>query len=175
LLRRVARASLVAGAVLCLSISGSQVAMSAKGGGGGGGGGPTPVAVSEFRSLEFGDVASSSNGSGTATISTAGVKSTTGFAIDMGGQFRAGEYRVTGEKNTSVDITLPSGNITVTNGSGQTATLHSFTSDPSGTGVLDNKGKLTVLVGATLSVPANQNAGTYTGTFTISVVDPLNP
>lgn len=112
LLRRVAKAGLVATAVLGLAISStSDVQATHNANHGGGGGSSTGVTVSEFRTLEFGSVASSSNGSGTATISTAGVKSTTGFAIDMGGQFRAAEYKVSGTKNTTVNITLPSGNI----------------------------------------------------------------
>ncbi|MEQ8664159.1 MAG: DUF4402 domain-containing protein [Rhodospirillales bacterium] len=142
---------------------------------GGGGGGPTPISVSEFRTLEFGSVSSSTSGTGTATVSATGVKSTSGYAINMGGSHRAAEFRVTGEKNTEVTITLPSSPVTVTNSTGQTATLHSFSSSPSATATLDNKGKLTIYVGATLTVPAGANEGDYSGTFIISVIDPLNP
>lgn len=170
--RRMAAAAFVALGVLVASAPD----LSAKRGGGGGGGHhhTRPVAVYERRSLEFGDIAGSSEGSGTATISTTGGKSTTGFAIDMGGRVRAAEFKVTGPRNTQVNITLPS-SITVTNGSGQTTTIHSFTSDPSGTGTLNNHGKLEIHVGATIDVPANQAGGDYTGSFTITVVDPLNP
>lgn len=134
-----------------------------------GSGGPKPITVSEFRTLEFADVAGSSEGSGTATIDTSGNKSTTGYAIDMGGNSRAAEYKITGDAGAVVVITLPT-TAQITNGS-TNITLSNFTSSPSGTATLDNKGKVTIYVGATMSVPANLSSGNYTGSFTV-YVDP---
>lgn len=141
----------------------------AQAGKGGGSGGPTPIAVSEFRSLEFADVAVGALGGGTITITTGGGKTVGGTATDMGGNHRAAEFKVTGDANAPIIITLPS-SITISNTSGSgSATVSNFTSSPSGATNLDNKGKLTIVVGATLNLPAGANAGNYAGSFTIFV------
>ena len=47
-------------------------------------------------------------------------------------------------------------------------TVNAFASTPSGTGTL-TLGTATVNVGATLNVAANQTAGSYTGTYPVTV------
>lgn len=128
---------------------------------------PLAITVSEFRSIEFGTVAGSSDGPGTAVLSPTGVLTTTGYGIVIKGTTRAGEYKITGPANGTVLITLPT-SATLTSGTAN-ATLTNFTSSPSGLGTLNSQGKLSVLVGATLEVPAGMSAGTYDGTFSIFV------
>ena len=130
-------------------------------------GGPTPVAVSEFRTIEFGTVAGSADGPSTFALNTAGALTATGYGIVIKGTARAGEYKITGPDNATVLITLPT-TATLSNGTSN-ATLSNFTSSPSAVGTLDNRGKLTLTVGATLTVPAGQSAGDYTGPITIFV------
>lgn len=124
------------------------------------------VEIDEKRSLRFGVVASSYDGPGTATISPDDAFTTTGYAIPMGGNPRAARYKIEGPKNGTVIITLPT-SVTVYSSSG-TATLSNFVSSPpAGAVQLNKKGKLTLKVGATLTVPAGQSGGRYRGHFTI--------
>lgn len=125
-----------------------------------------PFSVSEFRTLEFADVAGSSQGPGTVTITTTGNKSTTGFALNFGGNHRAAQFKVAnGTPNGTVLITLPT-SVTMSNG----ASLHSFVSDPpAGIATLDNKGKMIIRVGATMDLPTNPSGGDISASFTIFV------
>lgn len=159
--RQVVLAGCVTG-MLCV-FGPDQIAQGAKPGSGE----PPPVAVSQFRTLEFGSASATTSGTGTVTISAAGAKSTTGFAIDMGGAHRAAEFKVTGPENQAVTITLPT-SVQISDGS-STVTLHSFTSTPSGTATLSNRGKLTIFVGATADIGVGQSDNAYTGSFTIFV------
>jgi hypothetical protein len=124
------------------------------------------LTISEFRTLEFADVAGSSQGTGTVTITTTGNKTTTGAAIDFGGRHRVAEFKViNGVANGSILITLPT-SVTLSNG----ASLHSFVSDPpAGTATLSNRGKLTIKVGATMDLPLNPSGGDVTATFVVYV------
>lgn len=126
-----------------------------------------PVTVSEFRSIEFGTVAGSADGPSTIVLSPTGALTTTGYGIVIKGTVRAGEYKITGPANASVLITLPT---TATLSSPTSSvTLSNFTSSPSGVGTLSSQGKLTISVGATMSLPAGQTGGDYTGTLAIFV------
>lgn len=124
--------------------------------------------VSEKRSMAFGTVTSSADGSGTVVLSPNGGLSTTGYATILKDRSRVGEFKIEGPDRATVIITLPS-SVTFSNGT-STTTLTNFTSSPpAGVATLDRRGKLTLMVGATMNIPANQNAGDYTGTFTIYV------
>jgi len=104
------------------------------------------IKIEEKHALRFGTVASSYDGTGTATVSPSGTLTTTGYAIELGGNSRAAEYKVKGPKNGAVLITLPT-TATVTSRSGS-ATLTNFVSNPpAGIAQLDHKGKLTVKLG----------------------------
>lgn len=129
--------------------------------------GDDSLEISERRSIKFGMVAGSSDGPGTAILSPSGALTTTGYAIAISGTVCAGEFEVQGPDNAEVIITLPS-SVTISKGS-STVTLSNFTSSPSGTATLNRRGRLTITVGATLSLPANQAAGEYEGTFPIYV------
>jgi len=49
-------------------------------------------------------------------------------------------------------------------------TVNTFTSTPSGTGQLSVLGSQALTVGATLVVGASQASGSYSGTFSVTVV-----
>ncbi len=56
-------------------------------------------------------------------------------------------------------------------GTNQTIAVGTFTSFPSANGTLSNSGSQTLLVGATrAALSASQTPGTYTGTYTVTVV-----
>lgn len=148
------------GLSLCFSLFTAPVAQAGKSK-------PPTLAVSEKRSLDFGTVAGSSDGSSSIVLSPSGAVTTTGYGIVIKDRLQVGKYEVRGPKYAQVLITLPS-TVTLSSGSSQ-ATLSNFTSWPSGAGVLNDHGKLTIKVGATLSIPTGQAGGAYTGPMTIYV------
>lgn len=79
----------------------------------------------------------------------------------------AGSFLVKGQPNAAVTVTLPT-TATITGSNGGTMTVNNFTKFPTTT-TLDSTGNLTLKVGADLSIVANQTAGTYTGTYTVTV------
>lgn len=80
----------------------------------------------------------------------------------------AGEFSITGNPNAPVAITLPS-SATLT-GPGAAMTVNNFTRTPSGeNSSLNSSGAMTLKVGASLNVNAAQAAGTYNGTYTLTV------
>lgn len=123
--------------------------------------------------LSFGAFAAGTGGA--VTISPQGTRTATGDVTLMtGGQFAQGSVAsldLTGAPNATYQITLPADNeITLTGSQGGTMALSSFTSAPSGEGQLNSSGTQTLYVGATLGVGNSQAAGTYTGSFQVTVV-----
>lgn len=79
-------------------------------------------------------------------------------------------FEVQGDDNRAYSISLPA-TATIRRGTVDSITLYSFTSYPSGNGLLDNNGQQLLYVGATRdALRVNQTAGAYSGTFTITVV-----
>ena len=127
----------------------------------------TPIAISETTALGFGDFAAGTGG--TVVIATDGSRTATGdvslSSTDAGAQ---AVFAVTGEAGYTYAITLPAGSATLDDGSGNTMSVGTWTSDPSGTGTLTG-GAENVNVGATITVGSGQTPGTYTGTYTVTV------
>jgi len=123
--------------------------------------------LSEEEALNFGTVAGSSDGSSTIILSPTGAVTTTGYGFVINDDLKIGKYKVKGPDNATVLITLPN-TVTLSNGYSQ-ATLSNFTSSPSGVGTLNDHGKLTIKVGATLTIPVGQAGGEYSGPMTIYV------
>jgi hypothetical protein len=107
---------------------------------------------------------------GTVVVTPAGMRSTTAGVIALpGGTISAAAFNLVETGNGKAlkwtTITLPA---SATLGSGTASmTLSAFTSAPAGTFIGSNLTQLTV--GATLNVSPNQPAGTYTGTFSVTV------
>lgn len=128
----------------------------------------TPLAIVKTIDLSFGKVASSA-ALGTVKVTAAGVRSMTGGVtlITLPAP-AAASFNVTGANNSTYTVTLPAA-VTLTSGA-NTMTVNAFTSTPTPTGTLSAAGAQTLTVGGTLNVAANQVAGTYTGTFAVTVV-----
>jgi hypothetical protein len=127
----------------------------------------TPV-VTATSNLAFGRIVAASGG--TVTISTAGVRSKTGgLVLIPGGTVSGAGFSLTeggtGKSLTWRTITLPA-SATLSSGA-NTMTLSNFVSDPATTMV--GSGRTDVKVGASLTVGANQAAGNYSGTFSVTV------
>lgn len=127
-----------------------------------------PITITANLTLEFGQIVSGT-GASVVRISTAGARSlVSGDAALSGGTFRAATFDVTGEPSTTYAITLPGGSATLTSGA-NTMTVDTWTSNPTPTGTLSGGGTETISVGADLNVGATQAAGSYTGTYTVTV------
>lgn len=121
-----------------------------------------PIAITQDTALAFGNIGPSAT-AGTVTISLASAKSVTGGVTDLGGTSAAGAFTVTGASGATYSVTVPA-SVTLT-GAGDDMSA-SLTNDGGGT---LTGGTDTFNVGGTLSVGANQAAGSYSGTYTVSV------
>lgn len=107
--------------------------------------------------------------------STGAVSVTAGACSPLAGGANpaaAAGFTVNGEGNHKFSVTLPGANVTLSDGAGHTLTVNTFTMNPVGApaGVLQLAvGTTTFNVGASLTTVANQVAGNYTGTFSVTV------
>lgn len=122
-----------------------------------------PIAISETQALNFGNI-SPTGTAGTVAISTTGTRTNSNVDL-LGGSPTQAIFAVTGAGNASFSVSLPS-SVTLTGP--ETITVDTFVHDAGGSPALSS-GTATVNVGATLNVGASQAAGTYTGTYNISV------
>ena len=123
-----------------------------------------PIAITKSTDLAFASVVASGDAD-TVVVGPAGARSC-GGTLNCTGTVSAGVFAVTGGAGETYAITLPA-SATVTSG-GDTMTVDTFTSTPSGTGTLTG-GAETLRIGATLQVGAGQALGGYTGTYVVTV------
>ena len=123
-----------------------------------------PMTIAKNVDLNFGNIASGS-AAGSVVLSTAGVRTATSVTLpSVNGTVSAAGFTVSGLANASYKITLP-GSTTISSGT-NSMTINSFTENASN--VLAG-GTETFQVGATLNLAANQAAGSYTGSFAVTV------
>lgn len=132
----------------------------------------SPLSVIKQSDLDFGTLVVS--GAGTAVVDpVAGSLTTTGGVTKAGSIAHPALFTGTGSKNSVVHIRLPQNPITVTRvGGTQTMTVSNWTLDGATNRKIPPGSIFDFDVGATLNVNANQAAGTYTGTFSITVQYP---
>lgn len=122
----------------------------------------TPIAIAAGTALNFGTFAG--NTAGTVVVSTAGARSATGgVVLATGGTVGAGTFTVTGTGSATFAVTYPP-SFNVTSGSDTMAVVV----NGAATGTLSG-GTVSLPVGGTLTVGAAQAAGSYTGTYTMTV------
>ncbi len=124
-----------------------------------------PISISSSGDMDFGTMVPTGT-AGTVTVTPAGARSAVNVDL-LGGVPSAASFDVTGDGNENYSITLPS-SATLTSG-GNTMTVDTFTHDAGASPKLPVGGSETFNVGATLSVGAAQAAGTYSGTFSVTV------
>ncbi len=129
------------------------------------------LGITQTRALNFGAV-EVTGGNSVIAMSAAGSRSITsgaaGVRLIQSMPGAAASFAVTGNPNTAVSIVLPQS--TTLTGPGAAMTVSNFVRSPADANVtLDASGNMTVNVGASLSVNANQAPGTYNGTYTITV------
>ncbi len=128
----------------------------------------TPISISKTLDMNFGTLASSGT-AGTLILATDNSRTSSGgVKILTATTGQAATFTVTGSGTQTYSITLPSTDVSLVSGA-NSLIANTFTSNPTPTGTL-NGGTQTLLVGATLNVPANQIAGTYVSSnFTVTV------
>jgi uncharacterized protein DUF4402 len=126
-----------------------------------------PLSLLKTANLNFGQVASGPS-AGTVVVTTAGARSATGGAsLGSGALVSAAAFTVAGNPLATFSISLPA-STTLTSG-GNSTTVDTFTSSPSGSGQLSVLGTRALSVGATLRVGALLGQGIYAGTFNVTV------
>jgi spore coat protein U-like protein len=127
------------------------------------------ITIEKDVDLDFGTFASGLS-EGTVSMETNGTRNQTGGVVlldtDAG---NPATFIVHGTNNGHYFVTLPTENsITLTLSTGtEQMTIASFTHNAGG--ILDGTGQATFNVGGVLTVPADQPAGVYTGTFDVIV------
>ena len=133
----------------------------------------SPVSVIKRADLNFGTVVTAAT-AGTVVLNPLnGSLTTTGGLTAVGTGAHAAVFTSTGSKNSVVIIRLPNAPITMTRvGGTQTVTASTWTVDGNTTRKVPANQTFDFAVGATLNVGAAQVAGTYIGTFQITVQYP---
>jgi hypothetical protein len=137
----------------------------------------TPLSFILVEDLNFGKVIPA-NVAGTVTITPTGVRSATNGIVLVGNTHQASQFAGSGTNNQRVDISLGNNTIQIT-GPGAPMTVRTFVIGSTPTAVLTTTpqrfrinsatGIFQFPIGATLDVGANQVAGTYTGTWSVTM------
>jgi hypothetical protein len=128
-----------------------------------------PIGMTLGTNMNFGNVATSGS-AGTVILSPAGAR-TAGTGVTFPattGTVTAASFAVTGSGSFTYIITLPASDVVLTGGPTANVTVNTFVSNPSGTGAL-TAGAQTLLVGATLNLPASTLAGAYSNASDLAV------
>ncbi len=123
-----------------------------------------PISISSSGDMDFGTMVTTGT-DGTVIVTPAGARSYTDVDL-LGGSPAAASFDVTGEGNANYSITFSSATLT---SSGNSMTVVAFDHDAGVNPKLPAGGSETFNVGATLHVGATQAAGTYSGTFAVTV------
>lgn len=123
----------------------------------------TPISITAGTALNFGTLAGNASG-GSVIITPAGARSTTGsVVVTAAASYTAASFTVTGTGSSTFAVTYPT-SFNVTSGVNTMAVSVTGAS----TGTLSG-GTAALPVGGTLTVAANQAAGSYTGSYTMTV------
>ena len=121
----------------------------------------TPISISKTTDMHFGTVASSAT-AGTIVLDYADGRTATGGASLPAGSLTqtTAVFEVLGEGSSGFSISIPASPITLTGSVSGTMTVGSFLCDGGAATTLTTGSKI-LKVKATLTVPANTVAGTY--------------
>ena len=127
-----------------------------------------PLGISQTAEMDFGTIAGETASATTVVLTTAGATSSIDGAYTGPGS-AAGVFAVTGEPSQAYSITLPADGAVFLTGAGAPMAVNGFNHDAGGSPALDGTGDDSFNVGATLTIGAGQLAGTYNGSYTVTV------
>jgi len=132
----------------------------------------TPIKITKDVDMNFGNLVATGAG-GAIVLPTTGAR-TGAAAILLGtqnGTVTAASFTVTGEIDFTYAITLPAAPFNVSNADATPATMEvgAFVSSPDATGTLTS-GTETLIVGATITLLADQASGAYTNASDLAVI-----
>ena len=129
-----------------------------------------PIAITKDVDLSFGNIAAGAL-AGTVVLAPDGARTATGVRLPtVPGVVTAARFTVNGTPGANYTITLPvSVSISRVGGTAPAMTIATFIEDAETHVLTTPGGTQTFNVGATLHVLANQPAGTYEGTFNVTV------
>jgi spore coat protein U-like protein len=132
------------------------------------------IAISNTGNLSFGSIAPSAS-AGSVTVSPNGTRTFGGGTTAAGGSPTAAQFSVTGEAGLLYSISTAASSATLTSGGNNMpftvisdTTASAILTGTASSGTLTGGGQ-TIYVGGSLTVGANQVAGTYTGTINVAV------
>lgn len=122
------------------------------------------LVVTETQSLSFGSIQTGNTG-GAVVISTIGDRSPIG-GVNLGPEIGTqAQFDIAGTVSATISVGTISG-INLASGGNTMPVAFNTTGAPTS---LDGNGQAVLNVGATLTVPANQEPGGYIGSFTVTV------
>ena len=130
-----------------------------------------PITIIAGQTLNFGDIAPREAES-VVDMSVTGTR-----VLDSGDaqlvptdEGQNGTFTIAGQANAGFAITIPTAAITLTNSeSSETMTVDNFVSSLGLSSILNASGAASLSIGAKLNVAADQSAGTYNGTYEVTV------
>jgi hypothetical protein len=129
-----------------------------------------PLILTMLQDLDLGTVTLGPGtwSNATVSISKAGVFTCTSTNVTCSGATKVAQYNVSGTNNQTVYISAP--NVTLVNQADPTQTLTLVTDSP-GSVILTNSGPpgTNFSIGGSITLDSTTNAGTYTGTFNVTV------
>lgn len=129
-----------------------------------------PIKLTQTGSLAFGRLVRPETGTGSATLSTAGVLSTADGVVALAGQTISHPvYTVAGEGGQAITTTLPASFNLVNGTTTIPVTLSSTTLPTVLDGTLGGAGAATFAVGGSFPIAATSPTGAYTGSFAVTV------
>jgi Domain of unknown function (DUF4402) len=129
-----------------------------------------PIIINLTRDLDFGRlVIATTAGRATVNPRTDVRTRTGGVTLAPGGTPGAARFTVTGTASRPVQVTLGTAPTLTRSGGTETMTMTALTMNGGVNRTLTAAGTLDLRVGGTLAVAANQVAGVYAGTFTVTV------
>lgn len=132
-------------------------------------------ALVSTQTLDFGDIMATT--AGTVTVAPAGTIASTGGATPLNGAHTPGRFTGIGTRNRLIRLSVTPTQITISNGTGGSMIVDNFTigslaglnqnGNSGNYRIVAANGLFTFNVGARLNVAANQQPGTYTGTYNV--------
>lgn len=132
----------------------------------------TPISINNTAGLNFGSILANATLADTVTLTAAAAPTRTansGNVTLLASTISAAAFSVNGTANQTFAITLPANGAVTLAGPGPALAVNGFTHSAGATPTLPAAPPMTLYVGATLSVGANQTAGGYTGSFDVTV------